>query len=844
MTSTRLLVLALLAPLCLTSASLATTQGAGSDAATILGEQLQAAPRLTIDEIFSRAGNLRDLVLSFGEQNERDEAAALSSLDGALSKRLESAEAETPEAVLFLNACYLQSEEPDVELSMRALLPLLRSEKDSIGTAAAELLSNTAFKRGLGTDSKAERLEALMNGARNGDWDPERRLACAYAAYRTGGGTERRQARAEMLAFLDSNNPRLRRLGALTLGRIGEVIRGRLRTELKRVAQLPGADGALAESYLKQEEIKTLHDRKFQNLQDNFSKGQLPDSLQTVDQVMRLITNDHLVGDLVEEDELVSAAANGMLRYLDQHSAYMAPEFFKRFQQELDAEYGGIGAYVGIDPQDTLFTITRPIYSGPAYKAGLSSDDKIVRIDDWPTQNENSDDIIKRLKGKPGTPVKLYIWRRGMDPGLIERPEEDMAVTVVREQIAIPPLSQDLLPGDIGLIDLTDFSRVTSSELRQNIRTLTDKGMKALVLDLRRNSGGLLSEARNVADLFLPRDKKVVSTEGRDATFQELATRAKAALPEDIPLVILTSRFTASAAEIVAGALQDHDRAVLVGKRTFGKGSVQTLVPLPGQKNDEFQDTNQNGKWDEWEEITKDWNGNGEFDFAPHVKLTIAKYILPSGRSIHHELDKDRNVLSEGGIEPDLDVSMPRLEGWRLEESYRIYRERLPRAYVDVRWQEHQELFRKLAIFDGKDPAAYPEFDEFMASLDTVLSRDDVRQLLRRELRRRVQDERGAEFPGTDLQGDFQEDPQLQAAIRLVLEDLDLDVADIPEFSATFEDPETDLDDSNNLVATIPVGDDLASTRALLERARQSDGHLSKDTLDAILELLKRLDGN
>ena len=844
MISTRLLVLALLTPLSLQSTSFAATQSAGSDTATILGEQLQAAPRLSIDEIFSRAGNLRELALSFGEQNERDEAAALLSLDFALSRRLDCIEAETPEGVLFLNACYLQSEEPNVEISMRSLLPLLRSEKDSIGIAAAELLSNTAFKRGLGTDSKAERLEALMNGARNGDWDPERRLACAYAAYRTGGGTERRQARAEMLAFLDSSNPRLRRLGALTLGRIGEVIRGRLRTELKRVAQLPGADGALAESYLKQEEIKTLHDRKFQNLQENFSSGQLPDALQTVDEVMRLITNDHLIGNLVEEKELVSAAANGMLRYLDQHSAFMAPEFFKRFQQELDAEYGGIGAYVDIDPQDTLFTITRPIYSGPAYKAGLSSDDKIVRIDDWPTQNENREDIIKRLKGKPGTPVKLYIWRRGMDPALIERPEEGMVVTVVREQIAIPPLSQDLLPGDIGLIDLTDFSRVTSSALRQDIRALSEKGMKALVLDLRRNRGGLLSEARNVADLFLPRGVNVVSTQSRHGTDREFDTRVNAVLPEDVPLVILTSRFTASAAEIVAGALQDHNRAVLVGKRSFGKGSVQTLMPLPGQENDEFKDANNNGKWDDWEEITLDVNGNGEFDFAPHVKLTIARYILPSGRSIHHELDKDRNVLSEGGIEPDLDVSMPRLEGWRLEESYRIYRDRLPRAYVDDLWDEHQELFRKLAIFDGKDPSAYPDFDEFMTSLDTVLSRDDVRQLLRRELRRRVQDERGAEFPGTDYQGDYQEDPQLQAAIRLVLEDLDLNVEDIPEFNATFEEPESKLDESNDLVATIPVGDDLASTRALLERARQKDGHLSKDTLDAVLELLKRIDGN
>ena len=839
MTSTRILVLALLAPLGLVSA-----QATGNDATTLLVDQLNAAPRLTVDEIFSRAGNLRDLAARSSDSSESDQATALASLDSALLSKLEDPESLSPQAILLVSACYLQSENAEIETALGSLLPLLRVDDDPVATAAAELLGNRAFKRGLSVDAAKERIDTLMAGARNGDWSPELRLACAFSAYRTGGGTERRQARAEMLAFLDSSNPRLRRLGALTLGRIGEVIRGRLRAELKRVALLPGADGALAESYLKQEEMKALHDRKFQNLHENFSSGKLPESLRTVDEVMRLISNDHLIGDLVEEKDLVSAAANGMLRYLDQHSAYLPPDYFKRFNQELEAEYGGIGAYVETDQNDGLFTITRPIYSGPAYKAGLTSDDKIVRIDNWPTQGENNDDVIKRLKGKPGTPVKLYIWRRGMDPGLIERPEEDMVVTVTREQISIPPLSTDLLPGDIGLIDLTEFSRVTSTELRQNLRELAGKGMKALVLDLRRNSGGLLSEARNVSDLFLPRGKKVVSTEGRGATYQELETRANAVLPEDVPLVILTSRFTASAAEIVAGALQDHNRAVLVGNRSFGKGSVQTLIPLPGQRDDVFEDSNQNGKWDDWEEITKDWDGDGEFDFASRVKLTIARYILPSGRSIHHEIDKDHNIISEGGIEPDLEVSMPRVEGWRLEESYRIYRGRLPRAYVEERWEEHHELFRKLAVFDNKDPNMYPDFDEFMASLETVLPRDDVRQLLRRELRRRVQDERGAEFPGTDYSGDYQEDPQLQKAIRLVLEDLGQTVDDIPEYRATFEDPDADEAGKDDLVAQLPVGDDLASTRALLERARSSDGHLSKGTLDAVLELLKRLDGN
>jgi C-terminal peptidase prc len=727
---------------------------------------------------------------------------------------------------------------------MQALLPVVRNADDALATAAAELLGDPAFKRGLDETAQTERLDTLLSGARNGSWTPERRLACAFAAHRTGGGTERRQARAEMLAFLDSSDANLRRLGALALGRIGEVVRGPLREELKQVAALPGTDGALAEAYLKQEEIKSLHERKFQNLLDSYTKKTLPADLAQLEAVMQLIENAHLDGALVDREQLVNAGANGMLHMLDQHSAFLGPEFYKRFQQELEAEYGGIGAYVDIDPTDGLFTITRPIYSGPAYQAGLSSDDKIVRIDDWPTLNEDREDIIKRLKGKPGTPVRLYVWRRGMDPNQIDRPTEDMIVDVARAQIEIPPLAEQLLPGGIGLIDLREFSRITSKELRQSIKRLTEQGMTALVLDLRRNSGGLLTEARNVADLFLPRDKRVVSTETRDAVIEEIDTRINPVIADDLPVIVLTGRFTASAAEIVSGALQDHERAVLVGQRTFGKGSVQTLIPLDGAKDDEWEDVNGNRRWDDWEPITQDWNGNGEFDYAPHVKLTVARYVLPSGRSIHRELDIEHNVISEGGIRPDVPVSQPRVESWRLEERYRIQRDRLAREYVSERWDEYRELFASLAVYDGKDTSRYPDFDEFMASLNTPLSRDDVRQCLRREVRRRVQDERGAEFPGFDFQGDFQEDVELQTAIRLALEDLGVSPDDIPEYESTFADPATADEGHDNLVAVLPNADDIASTRAVLERARASDGRLSKETLDYVLEILDDIGKN
>jgi len=806
---------------------------AGTDVASLVDDQIVAAAGSGIDELWERALGLRDLV----PEDARGE------LDRELDRRLSDADGLDPRAVLLASACALEADEPELETLLRALLPLLfeTAEDDALAAAAAGLLGNASFKTRLSSDLQEERLEALLAAARDASRSPELRLAAATAAYRTGSGREKREARREMLAFLDSSDVRLRRLGALTLARIGEELTGSLQRELKRLAALPGEEGALAEAFLKQQQVRELHDRKYKELVQRYEQKQLPEELAIINAVMRLVESDHLDGDKFERDELMQSAINGMLRALDEHSAYLDPEFFKRFTQDLEANYGGIGAYVDVDPGDGLFTITRPIYSGPAYKAGLMSDDKIVRIDDWPTLGERRDDIIKRLKGKPGTDVVLYIWRRGMDPGQIDRPTEDMAVHVTRGYIEIPALAAQLLPGGVGLIDLREFSRVTTTELRDSIEKMSAQGMEALVLDLRRNSGGLLTEARSVADLFLPRGLRVVSTESRTGREEVLKTRWRASVPEDMPVVILVGRFTASAAEIVSGALQDHERALVVGQRSFGKGSVQTLVQVPGTQSDEFIDENDNDRWDDWERITKDWNGNGEYDYAPFIKLTVARYVLPSGRSIHRELDRDRNIVDVGGVVPDIDVDVPRVEAWRLEERYRIMRDQLAREYVSERWEEHRDLFTHLANYDAEDPSLYPDFDEFMVSLKTVLSRQDVRRILRQEVRRRVQDDQGAEFPGFGQQGDFQEDVELQVAIREALDALDVDVESVEEFAATFELPDDeDEDQLENLAALTPSSDELATTRALLQAARAGDGVLSKDTLDAILAILNQ----
>ncbi len=254
-------------------------------------------------------------------------------------------------------------------------------------------------------------------------------------------------------------------------------------------------------------------------------------------------------------------------------------------------------------------------------------------------------------------------------------------------------------------------------------------------------------------------------------------------IPLDMPVAVLINRFSASASEIVSGALQDHQRATLVGQRSFGKGSVQNLLRMVGEADDEFDDENRNGRRDNWETLRKDHDGDGEFDFAPRVKMTIARYLLPSGRSIHRELDEEGNILKPGGVEPDAEISRRRWEGWKLEQMIDIQKDRKLRNWVADHWEGNEELYAQLAICDSKDATRYPGLVEFHEGLGTMLPIEDLRFLIRREVRRRIQDERGAAFPA----GDFQEDRQLQKAIAVLLDELSDSYVEHGDYSSCFD---------------------------------------------------------
>lgn len=758
-------------------AAIAPAYQSSTDYRAVVQSQVQSAENLGLDEIWAAAATL---VASAGDDT--------ASLAAAFDAGLQSAPSER--ATLLLAAARVLCADPDRTAIAERLAPLVESTDELVAQGAAALLTEAEFK-GASEEAKQGVCKRLTAVAQNGDRAPETRLECAVALHVLGNGQDHRTARKEMMAFLASSEVRLRNLGALSLARIGDVETGQV--ELRRMASLPGDDGRLAEAFLTQEDIRRVYDRKQKNLvqynRDSIEKVDLSGKadLKLIEKVIRLIQTAALEGDKVKREDLIDAALDGMLRSIDEHSSFMTSKVFKDFAQDLlQPQYGGIGAYVGEDPEDKLFTIRQPIYSGPAYRAGLHSEDKIVRIGEWPTLGRPVDDIIKRLKGEPGTSVKLYVWRRGMDAALIDRPTEEMAVTITREEITIPPVKAELLPGKIGLVELTTFSRVASEELAAKILDLQQKGMRGLVLDLRNNTGGLLTEAANVCSLFLPKKKLVVTTESRTEDPEKLHTRQDPIVPADIPIAVVINRFSASASEIVAGALQDHQRAEIVGQASFGKGSVQQLLNIPNEQDDQYEDKNQNERYDPGEPLTKDVNGNGEFDFAPRARLTIARYLLPSGRSIHREIGEDGTIVSEGGVQPDTEadhVSPRRFEPWKLEEIARIRRERKARAYLDEHYAKNRELFHRLADGDRDDTSQYPKFDEYYNSLQTTLSPQEVRFLLRTEVRGRVQDDRGAAFPD----GDYEEDPQLQQGIRVVLDKLGVSLAAIEEFAATFE---------------------------------------------------------
>ncbi len=314
--------------------------------------------------------------------------------------------------------------------------------------------------------------------------------------------------------------------------------------------------------------------------------------------------------DLPKHQDLIYGALKGMLVSLDPYSEFLDPERYKELKVDTEGKFGGLGIEIAI--KDDLLTVMTPIEDTPAWKAGLKPQDRIVKIDGELTRNISAGDAVKKLRGRPHTEVMLTILR--------ESEGRVFDVKIARDIIRIKDIKRaQILEEATGYIRLVEFRENTPVDFDAALIALKKSGMDSLILDLRNNPGGLLDVAVKVAERFIPEGKMVVSTKGRVKTQDmEFKSGQSAQKYLDMPLIVLVNEGSASGSEIVAGALQDYKRAVIVGSKTFGKGSVQSVLPL--------------------------------FDGSA-LKLTTSKYFTPSGRIIHNQ-----------GIMPDIAVEAGKLE--------------------------------------------------------------------------------------------------------------------------------------------------------------------------------------
>ncbi|MBK8100093.1 MAG: PDZ domain-containing protein [Planctomycetes bacterium] len=595
---------------------------------------------------------------------------------------------------------------------------------------------------------------------------PQVRIEAAQALWHVGTNDQRGTAKTTLQQFLQSTDRDLRIRGALALAELNTES-GPAFAILRDIQHEPSDAGRRARLYIKREEERREFERLLARALEakpvtGGGGNREPDEYRVLTELRQRIRAQHIQGAQFTDQELIEFAAKGLLQGLDPHSTFFTSDEFQKFFFDLRREYGGIGAFVNFD-QDNDFAIVRPIYSGPAYVAGLRSGDKILEVDGWETAGHTSDEIIARLKGRPDTKVVLKVFRPGWQGA------QDL--TINRQQIHVPAVNSAMIPGEIGYIELINFSANLAEELGGAIRNLQSQGAKGLVLDVRNNTGGFLNEARDVVELFVEGRKLVVYTQGPAEDKRDYLTRNRAIT--NLPLAVLTNNFSASASEITAGALQEHNRAVVIGERSYGKGSVQNMMPLSVDPSEEFEDLNQDNVWQEGEPYT-DRNRNGKFDVGAHIKLTVAKYYLPSGRCPHREFDKEGRIVDPAwGVIPDKEIDLlenkPE-DAWKNAAVFALLRKGVFKDYVKKHLPGNPQLFQQLAEGDDGDFSRYPEFDAFYKGLDTKLSEDDVRRWLRYEVRDQVADLRRAVYPGGRAVGDPQEDAQLQEAVRQLLQ--------------------------------------------------------------------------
>ncbi len=467
----------------------------------------------------------------------------------------------------------------------------------------------------------------------------------------------------------------------------------------------------------------------------------------------------------VDAYELLESGIEGMLDYLDEHTQYLPPSFYDDLMMSTEGEFGGLGITINI--RDHYPTVVSPIEGTPAFLMGIQGGDKIIEIEGETTLDFTSNDAVKLLRGEPGTQVTITIEREGLD--------DPFPLTITRDIIQVDSVPYAFMIDDIGYVRVANFSRTTTDELVEKLAELESQGARGLILDLRWNPGGLLESANGVSELFLDDGDLIVYTKGRlrSQNRSYYAEDAGTQRRTELPTIVMVNGSSASASEIVSAAIQDHDLGMVVGKTTFGKGTVQTVFPLSDDRA---------------------------------LKLTTAKYYTPSGRSIHkdrHEDDSDidlteaplegqgdaaeieqdvprdekekfstdagRIVYGGGGITPDIEIEQPFLTDFEvaLERDGALF------SFATT-WSAHHEVGRD-AVVDADMLATFAEhlgtrekIDEYLGVYELVRTddllaenADYIRQGIRRELMRR-------NFgPQAAYQVAIEDDVQLQETLEI-----------------------------------------------------------------------------
>jgi carboxyl-terminal processing protease len=362
-------------------------------------------------------------------------------------------------------------------------------------------------------------------------------------------------------------------------------------------------------------------------------------NIEVFTEVLRQIEKNYV--EPQDSQTLIYGAIKGMVQSLDPHSSFMTKEEHQELLIETKGSFSGVG--IEITVRDNILTVVSPIEGTPAFEAGLKAGDKIIKIDDKPTNDMTLMDAVKTIRGPKGTSVKLTIGREGVD--------KPLEFDITRDVIPLRSVRNYFLTPDIAYVRISNFQTDTDQDLSSALEKIENgRNLKGLILDLRNNPGGLLSQAIKVSDVFLD-SGLIVTTKGRNASQNMEISAHQNEKPRNYPIIVLANGGSASASEIVAGALQDNKRALVLGTRTFGKGSVQTILPLS--------------------------DGSG-------LRLTTAKYYTPSGKSIQ-----------SSGISPDIDLEfVPSIEK-EDKDKPRFIREEDLKGHMPVEKPEEKEIKKK-----------------------------------------------------------------------------------------------------------------------------------------------------